>query len=480
MRTWSTTFAHSGLGTLVLSGLWVCSAQPAWAQCSVTPTDDVLLPQPLTSSGNLVERDGSVAVVGSIHDNEYGLTAGAAFVYRLTGTSWVFEVKLVPDDIAAGDHFGSSVSVSGNTIVVGADHHDAAGDNAGAAYVFQFDGTQWTQQVKLLPADLGPDDQFGDAVAAGGNAILVGALGQDDSGNYTGALYPFMNDGSGWSAQDKIVPDDNDGGDFFGASIRFDGARAIVGAFGNESSGSATGSAYIYELDASTWVQTANLFPPDAAEAFGASVDLTGNLAIVGAPNTDAPGGEAGAAYVFRFDGSAWDQGTRLPIEGLSPNDRFGSYVAIEGGVALVDAVELSYTGPQGPGRIHVYVSDGTQWTIATQFVGGVSGNYAYSRFGVSVTIDGDDVLLGTNVQSLETGSVSSAFVTFNLGCASTCPADLDGSGEVGVSDFLAVLAAWGPCPPQQDCDEDIDGSGEVGVSDFLAVLAAWGPCDAR
>ena len=73
MRTWKTTLVHSGLGTLVSSGLWVCNAQPAWAQCIVTPTDDVLLPQPLTSSGNLVERDGSVVVVGSIHDNEYGL-----------------------------------------------------------------------------------------------------------------------------------------------------------------------------------------------------------------------------------------------------------------------------------------------------------------------------------------------------------------------------------------------------------------------
>ena len=194
-----------------------------------------------------------------IHDFEHGLTAGAAFVYRLTGADWVREVKLVPDDIAVGDHFGSSVSVSGDTIVVGADHQDAAGVDAGAAYVFQFDGSQWIQQVKLLPADLGPDDRFGNAVAVSGNAILVGAIIQDDNGNLSGALYPFINDGSGWSQQDKILPNDNDAGDFFGASIRFDGARAIVGAFGNESNETATaGNAQACQAAVDRWIQNAN------------------------------------------------------------------------------------------------------------------------------------------------------------------------------------------------------------------------------
>ncbi|MHC4209730.1 MAG: GC-type dockerin domain-anchored protein [Planctomycetota bacterium] len=54
------------------------------------------------------------------------------------------------------------------------------------------------------------------------------------------------------------------------------------------------------------------------------------------------------------------------------------------------------------------------------------------------------------------------------------CPADIDGDGEVGVVDFLALLAAWGPNPGHP---ADIDGDGEVGVVDFLALLAAWGPC---
>ena len=91
-------------------------------------------------------------------------------------------------------------------------------------------------------------------------------------------------------------------------------------------------------------------------------------------------------------------------------------------------------------------MSDGTRWALDTSFVGGVLGNYNYSRFGVSVTMDGDEVLLGTNVQSLETGAVGGAIIWFDLECLAICPADLDGSGAVGIADFLAVLAAWGPC----------------------------------
>ncbi|MHC4080256.1 MAG: Ig-like domain-containing protein [Planctomycetota bacterium] len=58
------------------------------------------------------------------------------------------------------------------------------------------------------------------------------------------------------------------------------------------------------------------------------------------------------------------------------------------------------------------------------------------------------------------------------------CPADIDGDGEVGVTDFLVLLAEWGPCPdPPDPCPSDLDDDGEVGVTDFLVLLAEWGPC---
>ncbi len=57
------------------------------------------------------------------------------------------------------------------------------------------------------------------------------------------------------------------------------------------------------------------------------------------------------------------------------------------------------------------------------------------------------------------------------------CPWDLDGSGDVGVSDFLELLGVWGPCPPKGDCPADFDGSGDVGVKDLLFLLGTWGPC---
>ena len=54
------------------------------------------------------------------------------------------------------------------------------------------------------------------------------------------------------------------------------------------------------------------------------------------------------------------------------------------------------------------------------------------------------------------------------------CPWDIDGSGTVGASDLLALLAAWGPNPGDP---ADFDGNGIVGASDLLELLANWGPC---
>ncbi len=142
--------------------------------------------------GNSVSVSGEVAVVGSVfHDHHSGPNSGSAYVFRWNGSLWVPEQELVAADEAADDNFGVSVSVSGDLIVAAAYKHDDNGSESGSAYVFRWNGTSWIQKETLLPSDGAPGDRFGHGVSVSGQTILVGANFDDDSGIDSGTAYVF-------------------------------------------------------------------------------------------------------------------------------------------------------------------------------------------------------------------------------------------------------------------------------------------------
>ncbi len=467
----------------------VGSAAPLTAgQCEVLPVAETTLPEGLLPNGRkAIARDGDTVVVGSIHNGTNGLTAGAAHVYRRVGSAWVFQTTLIPGDVTAQDQFGSSVAIEGDTIVVGADHQDSLGTDTGAAYVFTFDGDAWTQQAKLLPTLLHDPSFFGGAVGIADGRILVGAPGDTANGMWAGAVYEFTNDGSGWTLSQTFRPADNDSSDFFGWSISMDGSRVAIGAFNNEPPDGPTatlpGSVYIFNRGASGWTESANLFPPDSSfsgtGAFGTSVDLAGDELIVGAPNSSFPGTHTGAAFVYRFGGGAWDDGTRLlPAGTLQPGDRFGEYVAIDGGVAVVDAEEAHFfPTPPGPGRITVYTADGADWHVDSTFVGGVSGFVSHRNFGISPVLSGNELVLGTDVIDLNTGDGFGKLVTLDLGCVGmTCGADLTGDGVLDLGDIQAFIAAFLAHDPAADFAAPFGVWDLADLSAFIAEFNAGCP----
>jgi FG-GAP repeat protein len=153
------------------------------------------------------------------------------------------QVKLTAGEAAADDFFGWSVSVSGDTAVVGA-RFDAA---AGSAYVFVRSGTTWTEQQELTASDAAAGDEFGYSVAVSGNTAVVGAIGNDDVGGSSGSAYVFVRSGTTWTEQDKLTASDAAAGDQFGISVAVSGDTAVVGAFGNDDAGDASGSAYVFK-----------------------------------------------------------------------------------------------------------------------------------------------------------------------------------------------------------------------------------------
>ena len=203
--------------------------------------------------GGAVAVHKNIAVIGARFDDDGGDDAGAAYVYRRTGRTWVFDDKLTASDAQEGDEFGVSVAVHDEFIVVGAHFEDSNGQNAGAAYVFTRASGAWEEDQKLLDPNGANSDFFGRSVAISGDpprdvpgdedffTVVVGApfdsiLGQaspDNSGSAT--LFQLSADGSNWGFKARFTADvdpffDAQAGAQFGVSVAIAADSVVVGA----------------------------------------------------------------------------------------------------------------------------------------------------------------------------------------------------------------------------------------------------------
>jgi hypothetical protein len=253
--------------------------------------------------GVSVSLDGDTALIGARYDDDTGVSSGSAYVFTRTGTTWTQQAKLFASDGAADDQFGWSVSLSGDTALIGAAWDDDNGVSSGSAYVFTRIGTTWTQQAKLLASDGTAQDRFGGSVSLSGDTALIGAAWDDDKGVDSGSAYVFTRTSTTWTQQAKLLASDAAAGDYFGVSVSLDGDTALIGAYKDDDKGFDSGSAYVFTRTSTTWTQQAKLLASDAAAEnyFGWSVSLSGDTALIGAPLAGNNG--AGSAYVFTRTG---------------------------------------------------------------------------------------------------------------------------------------------------------------------------------
>ena len=134
-------------------------------------------------------------MVGAVFDDNVGSNSGSAYVFVRSGTTWSQEAKLVASDAAGFDYFGWSVSASGDTALIGAVADDDAGYNSGSAYVFVRSGTSWSQEAKLVASDGAGIDLFGNSVSISGETALIGAFADDDTWYNSGAVYLYEPEG---------------------------------------------------------------------------------------------------------------------------------------------------------------------------------------------------------------------------------------------------------------------------------------------
>ena len=332
--------------------------------------------------GVAVAVSGTTAIVGASADDDNGLVSGSAYLFdTVTGTQIA---KLIPSDGSALALFGASVAISGTTAIVGEPFGAGYGVTSGAAYLF--DTVTGSQIAKLLPEDGAASDNFGVSVSISGTRAIVGAFLSDDNGSASGSAYLF--DTVTGLQLAKLLPDDGAVGDEFGISVSISGTTAIVGAPFDDDNGPDSGSAYLF--DTMTGLQIAKLLSSDGslADRFGWSASISGATAIVGAYRDDANGGASGSAYLF-------DVVTGSQISKLLPNDgavadEFGRSTAISGTTAIIGA---SYDGDNGSKSGSAYLFDTVTGLQIEKLL--PSDGATLDRFGIAVAISGAQAIVG-------------------------------------------------------------------------------------
>ncbi len=346
---------------------------------------------------------GDTALVGAYADaTAGGASAGSAYVFVRSGTTWTEQAHLFASDGAAGDQFGFSVALVGDTALVGARFDDTAGGgSAGSAYVFVRSGTSWTEQAHLFASDGALNDAFGRSVALAGDTALVGAVFDDTAGggNNAGSAYVFVRSGTTWTEEAHLFASDGTVSDGFGISAALAGDTALVGASGDDTAGgSSAGSAYVFVRSGTTWTEQAHLFASDGAvdDRFGCSVALAGDTALVGACEDDTAGGSnAGSAYAFVRNGTTWTEQAHLFASDGAAGDNFGVSVALASDTALVGADLDTTAAGAGAGSAYLFVRSGTTWTEQAHLF--ASDGAAGDNFGVSVALAGNTALVGAS-----------------------------------------------------------------------------------
>jgi hypothetical protein len=338
--------------------------------------------------GQAVALDGDTLLIGAPKDADNGQYSGSAYVFVRTDSTWTLQQKLLASDGEAHDFFGYSVSLSGDSALIGAIGVDSF---KGAAYVFIRTGTTWTQQAQLLAIDGAINDQVGCSVSLSEDTALIGAYGHDSN---EGSAYVFIRTGTSWTQQAQLFASDGSTNDQFGLSVALDGDTALIGAHWDEEiDDDDSGSAYVFIRTGTTWSQQQKLLASDGAayDEFGLSVSLSGDTALIGAPKNDAAS-IPGSAYAFIRTGTTWTQQQKLfASDGAAP-DYFGCAVSVDGNTALVGA--FWGDGIQtDSGSAYAFSRSGTTWTEQDKLVASDGGGY--EEFGYAVSISEDTALIG-------------------------------------------------------------------------------------
>ncbi len=365
-----------------------------------------------------LDLDGDTLAVGAYLHDQAAPNAGAVWVYQLLGNAWREVAEATANDAATGDWLGFSVDLDGSMMAAGA-RRDSA--DSGSVYVFGRNqgGTDgWGQIAKLRASAAGAGDFYGVDVAVDGDHVMVGADGDFNVGAQAGTVWVNRRDGPfTWTQVRFLGAPDAAAGDRFGRSLDLDGEVLVVGAWGKNGTSPDEGAAYVFHRNQTLpdwWDFVAKLTASDAAilDWLGLSVGVSGDTVVAGAPSN--LGSEPGAAYLFRRNqggADAWGQIAQLaPADGAG-GDKFGDAVAISGDLVVVGA-RLHDGAATDAGAVYLFGRNqggADAWGQIAKL--SASDAAAGDEFGARVALDGDTLVVGARLDDDAGASSGAAYV---------------------------------------------------------------------
>jgi hypothetical protein len=315
-----------------------------------------------------------------------------------SGGAWSPQQELTASDGAADDNFGNSVSVSGDTAVIGADYKTINSNlGQGAAYVFVRTGWAWSQQQELTAGGAASDD-FGSSVSLSGNTALIGAVGTN---NNQGEAYVFVRSSGAWSFQAELTAPGGAAGDYFGSSVSLSGNTAVIGAYNKTISNVEQGAAYVL---VGPMLGANSLLVGSAAGSSSVVLSSLGRWAAFANDSflhisAKSASGTGSAVVLFTYDAFA-GTGTRtgtLTVDGLTVTvTQVGTnYIGPGPVVTLVSSGLFFPTGVAVDGSGNVYIADNDnnaikEWSASTQQVTTLVSSGLNEPFGAAVDGSGN------------------------------------------------------------------------------------------
>ena len=378
-------------------------AMPMWVQLGLDLNSESLADN--SGSSVSLSADGQIVAIGAPRNDGNGSNSGHVRIYQYDGSEWL-QLGSDIDGEAAGDLFGTSVSLSSNgmTVAIGAHHNNGNGDRSGHVQIYQFDGTEWLQLGADIDGEAAGDwSGISVALSSNGMRVAIGAHRNTGNGDSSGHVRIYQFDGSNWQQLGADIDGQAAGnGSGYSVAISDDGSTVAIGAINNNGLATNADHVRIFQFNGTTWQQMGMDIDGEAShDKAGQAISLSadGLTVAIGAFLNAGNGDRSGHVRIYQFDGAMWNQlGTDIDGEAAGDSSGYSVSLSADGLTVAIGAPGNDGNGNTS-GHVRIFKYNGVIWQQLAVDIDGEAANDSSGR-SVSISSDGMTVAIGAPYNS--------------------------------------------------------------------------------